>query len=224
MTAVELLDYARCNWAVHYKTVSEISKNKKTGHPLVESDVQMYDFDEITKDLFPNNSPASADGLLLTSKKTILVEFKSGFFKKITKDTFDSSQGVCKHLNAVCEDYWNLFFKSQKLETQVLIDSLKMKAAESYTLLEKHIIPACSTSPSCRITLVVVIDCNSDDGIEDTLAELAKSPSHTNQCSQVRNSLTRFLSHQDYYGNSYYYIDLKVMSPCEFQAYLSILT
>ncbi len=78
MQASEILDYAQTNWSDYYKTVTEISINKKTQQPLVKSDFRMYDFDDIVKNLFPQNTPTSADGLILIPRKTILVEFKSG--------------------------------------------------------------------------------------------------------------------------------------------------
>lgn len=224
MQASEILDYAQTNWSDYYKTVTEISINKKTQQPLVKSDFRMYDFDDIVKNLFPQNTPTSADGLILIPRKTILVEFKSGFFKKITKGNFKSDKAICEHLNAICSSYWELFFKKQKLETQELIDSLKLKAVESYTIVEKHIAPICSGSTVCHISLIVVIDCNSDDGIEDTLAELSGKSIRSNQCSAVRNSLRRYWGRQDVLGNPYYYLDIQVMSPIEFQHYLNSIS
>ena len=53
MQASEILDYAQTNWSDYYKTVTEISINKKTQQPLVKSDFRMYDFDDIVKNLFP---------------------------------------------------------------------------------------------------------------------------------------------------------------------------
>lgn len=38
MQASEILDYAQTNWSDYYKTVTEISINKKTQQPLVKSD------------------------------------------------------------------------------------------------------------------------------------------------------------------------------------------
>ena len=82
--------------------------------------------------IFTNGVATSADALAFSKKHIQFVEFKSGFKKKITKNTMDKEKAKCDKTNAFCNDYWNLFFKNQETESIGLINSLQMKAADSY--------------------------------------------------------------------------------------------
>lgn len=59
-------------------------------------------------------------------------------------------------------------------ENDELVASIRTKAIESYITLEKHVFPLCRDSDGQkRLRYVAVIDADSVDGIEDTLADLA---------------------------------------------------
>ena len=69
MTTKNLSQFASEHWDTYLKSITEISKNND-GKSLVESDVQLYNFDLICQDLFQENPPSSADAIKF--KKTIL--------------------------------------------------------------------------------------------------------------------------------------------------------
>ena len=135
MAAQDVKNYADENWNQYLESITELSKEQKNGNALVTSDKQMYNFDKITKKIYAKRSngvPTSADALAFSKKHIQFVEFKSGFKKKITKNTMDKEEAKCDKTNAFCNDYWNLFFKNQETESIGLINSLQMKAADSY--------------------------------------------------------------------------------------------
>ena len=85
MVKQDVENYVTANWGQHQETVTELSKEQKKGTSLVLSDTQMYNFDQITKEIYAtrkNGIPTSADALTFSKKHILLVEFKSGFKKK----------------------------------------------------------------------------------------------------------------------------------------------
>lgn len=222
MQIYELSEYAKEHWSQFRQRIAYISQNRATDEPLVQSDVLIYDFDEIVETLFDErNKPSSADGLFWTPHKIVFVEFKSGFYKKITKDNLNPEKAKCDYSGEFCKDYWKLFFDKQKKETNELIDSIKLKAVESYIIWEKNIAPVFSLPIQCDIEFIAVIDGNSEDGIEDALAELSNQGVSDNSCYRVRNALKRFLNRKDLSGGSYYYSNIQVMTPKEFEVYIN---
>lgn len=173
MAAQDVKNYADENWNQYLESITELSKEQKNGNALVTSDRQMYNFDKITKKIYAKRSngvPTSADALAFSKKHIQFVEFKSGFKKKITKNTMDKEKAKCDKTNAFCNDYWNLFFKNQETETIGLINSLQMKAADSYMTLEKQILPMCQSDiDRVLVDLWVIIDEDEIDYMEDTL-------------------------------------------------------
>lgn len=175
MITKNLLEYAESNWNSFKASVTDISKSDSTHIPLVKSDTLMFHFDKISLSLYSQgNAPTSADGMVITPKVVELVEFKSGFKQRITKNNFDEEKGRCPDANKVCNQYWALFFKNQQKEIHELISSIRFKAFESYVTLEKQILPKCQQADiHIPLKFVVVIDEDEVDNMEDTLAGLA---------------------------------------------------
>ena len=183
MIAKDLFKYAISNWSCYKTSLTEISKND-TGHPLVESSIEAYNFDKIVKDLFPHaDCPSSTDGVKFVGNSIQLIEFKSGFKQKISKQNFDVNKGTCTKSQKVCPDYWNIFWENQERKINQLVESFKLKAIESYILLEKKVFPLCDDieKPN-NIILSIVIDEDGVDGIEDILADVAECQPDTNNC------------------------------------------
>ena len=222
MTNKNLPKYIQENWEHHKVTVTVASRNQ-SGKPLVKSDRTVYNFDTLCDTLFSGrDNPCSADGIQVHGRNVDLIEFKSGFRQVITKKSFDRSKCLCPKFDppVYCSDYGDLLLKHQDKITAELIDSIKLKAVESYILLEKHFIPLCEEIDGARkvnINYVVVVDADGDDGIEDTLAELAGTePDTDNKLIAIRSSLKRFLNRQDANGNSYLYDSIEVLSASDF--------
>lgn len=223
----DLLSYAEANWSRFKATVSVISENDHTHVPLVTEDELLFHFDKISKALYTQEkAPTSADGLKVTSQGVELIEFKSGFKRKITKSNFDKERGWCKYGERVCDQYWKLFFKEQKKEIDELISSIRFKAIESYITLEKQIFPKCQQSNAhVSLKFVVVIDADDVENMEDTLAELTDKPNvRDNHFSAIRSALKRLIGQRDTNGNAYYYDDVDVLSASDFSNYLHLLT
>ena len=60
--------------------------------------------------------------------------------------------------------------------------------------------------------IVVCLNKYENDTEEDILNELAEEESDSNSITQVKNSLSRFVNHQDLEGHSYLYDEVKVLS------------
>lgn len=228
MVTKDLSKYAKENWKDYKETISKISKGGRDGNqkPLVVSTKKQYNFDEICLDIFGEGKvPTSADGIVTTKKGIELTEFKSGFKRKITKENFDPETGCCPKAGEVCEDYWELFFKEQKKEISELIQSIRLKAIESYITLEKHIFPHCQDAGTrISIALIVVIDGDEVDTMEDTLSELAdiEPGDEENHLGAVRNALKRLNCQCDANGSEYYYDKITVMSVQDYKNQLRL--
>lgn len=227
MITKDIAKYAEENWMSerYYNTIAKISASKND-ESLVDSPKKIFWLDNISSDLYlsKNNMPTSADGAIITDKALYLIEFKSGFKKKITKQNLDVEKTTCKHKDGICDDYWDLFFKKQKAETRNLIASIRDKAIESYITLEKRLFPKCielTSDQKCRLEFVVVIDENELDNMESTLGDLcSKEPLSDNCFSDIRNSLKRCIKQKDANNHDYYYDEIKVMSSSDFISFI----
>ena len=129
MTEKDILAFAQEHWNVDgfHKTVSDLSRNEK-GIPLVRDETVMICFDAVKDSFYPGkgNRPESADALFFPQEdghEAVLIEFKSGFRQKITRDNFDTEKARCEHLregNGICHSYWNLFWDNQKKQVSEL--------------------------------------------------------------------------------------------------------
>ena len=204
-------------WERCLKTVTELSKDKRTGRSLVESEKLLYDFDEICGLLFPEDKkPASADGLEITPREVRLIEFKSGFHKKITREDFDEVEGRCDTTGKVCEKYWKMFSQKQAKETAELLSSIRFKALESYLTLEKLLSSCQGTDRPLRLVLIVVADVDAVDGMVDILEDLSKrGQGSRNSLEQIRSSLKKY-AQADERGNTYCYDRIDVLDPSQY--------
>ena len=223
MIQKDLYTYAITNWSM--SPVAELSEDKRTHMPLVKSEAQMYSFDDICLRLgLKQKLPASADGLDVTQRSVRLVEFKSGFRNKITRDNFNEEEARCSKTDEICEDYWGIFAKKRSLEIKELIDSIHIKALESYLTLEKQILPRCQDAEEpVSVTFTAVIDADPVDAMEDVLSGLAKRSKRntSNSLSRVKQALSRLAGISDTDGNIYCYDRIEVLSVQEYENQLA---
>ena len=229
MIEKEVKEFAEKNWSHYIKSISECSKPSKDKAPLVESEIEVYCFDDICKKYFDENRlPASVDCVDFTEKEIYLVEFKSGFREKITKENytppFQASDEETLRALDLCKEY---FFKNRDLENNELRNSLKLKAVESYMAFEKRILDACSEISSPRkLILYIVVDIDVNDIEEDVLGSLVsekkgKNIAKGNPLEEIRQSLTRYMGVEDISKKGYFYDDVRVCSAVEFSKILS---
>lgn len=222
MTTKDIAKYAKDNWLSdqrYYNTIAEISKSGNQ-EALVDSLKKIFWFDNISNDLYIDKDklPSSADGVMVTPNALYLIEFKSGFKKKITKQNLDPEKAKCDYKDGICKFYWDLFFKNQNTETKNLITSIRNKTIESYITLEKRLFPKCmDLDQQYKLVFIVVIDENELDNMEATLGDLcSKEPLSDNCFKNINNSLKRCIKQKDTNGEDYYYDEIKVMSSYEF--------
>ena len=205
----------------YLKTVRELSSNGKKS--LVEDDCRQYAFDDLSEQVFPTGKkPTSEDGLAVLKMEILLTEFKTGFRDKISVINQDLLK-CCDDEAKTCREYGKLLIRKRTLEKKELLDSIKMKAVESYLTLEKKFFPKCDeiiqgenlkTVRGYKIKYCVVID-DYVDSMEDTLAEMAHHPVETNSITMVRNALNRFVGLRAD-DEDYLYDEIKVVTPWNF--------
>lgn len=102
--------------------------------------------------------------------------------------------------------------------------TLRMKAIESYITLEKKIFQGCRPfDQAFRLQFCVVIDEDSVDGMEETLAELSgRSETTGNPYASIKASLKRYINCRDCSGTPYFYDEVKVLSVTDFENYLRL--
>lgn len=219
-----LLQYATTIWADQLKPITFLSKRDDNGESLVTNDKKLFWFDSISKELYRGGEcPASTDGLDVSETAIEFIEFKSGFKQRLTKKTFTASRATCPHIAGrehICDDYWDLFWKNQGHERKILIDSLRLKAIESYITLDKKVIASLCPMPNpkkIKVKLTIVIDEDEVDSIEDTLAGLAnKAPEPHNCFAEIKAALGRLVNQKDATGQGYFYDEIAVISAVDF--------
>ncbi len=221
MTTKDLHTYAVNNWGPFSKTITAVSDSGDGGSPLVESELQIYHFDAICKSLFGEKyTPTSADGIAVTKRCIDLIEFKSGFKQRITKQNFNPEKWYCKIAKKECKDGGELFLENQRHKIKELITNLRFKAIESYITLDRYILPRCKegvAGASLNIRLIVVVDGDEVDEMEDTLAGLAGVEDSSNNClASIRKAIKRLEKLCDMTGVTYYYDSIVVMSAQDF--------
>lgn len=219
MIGRDIADYAENNWTDFMAPLEEVSEG------LVSGEMPLYHFDKIIGTMFREGSvPTLADSIIVTEKCIELIEFKRGFKRKITRQNFDKSKCMCpRDGNIYCKDYAELFFKCEDKEIEELKSSIRLKAIESYIILEKDILPECEEqAKQRRIKFIAVIDADDVDAMEETLSELAGGKDNQeNSISSLKQSLGRLRSDD---RKSYYYDDIEVYTPHEFQLHLEQIT
>ena len=202
-------------------TVTKLSKPKK-GSPLVKSNFEMFDFDAIMRFVSKPEQPSSVDGVYFSNGNLHLVEFKTGFYQKIRKGRFDfdEEEAKCPHIKSICDDYWKQFTDRQDREIDILYDSLKLKALETYLFLEKKIGFIKNKSAPGRVILSIVIDVNGIDGLEAGLSELADG---NDSIDNVKKSMHRFKNQRDINDNIYCYDEINVYSNVGFSSIINTL-
>lgn len=222
MISKDLYTYITNAFADDLESISVLSRSTQ-GKVLVDDSRKLYNFDNITEHVYNNiKVPSSADSLLVTNKIVLLTEFKSGFKRKISKESIDYTKLTCpSDETKICSDYGALLIEKGKLETAELLDSIKFKAIESYITLEKKLFPLCdSCDCKLRIVFCVVVD-DYVDNMEDSLLELAKTPYSNNTYTSVKESLSRLVNIKTQDMEDFYYDEVKVLSPYEYKMYIS---
>ncbi len=202
-------------------TVTQLSKSGK-GKSLVKSEFEMFNFDAIMRFVSKPEQPSSVDGVYFSKGNLHLVEFKTGFYQKVRKGRadFDEEAAKCEHSNSICKAYWKQFTDRQDREIDILYDSLKLKALETYLFLEKKIGFIKDKSDSGRVILNIVIDANGIDGMEAALSDLADN---VDSISRVQSSMRRFEKQKDINKNIYCYDEINVYSGVGFSAIINTI-
>lgn len=206
--------YLEGKYADTKKSITELSKNDD-GKALVKHTNCMYCFDEISASIHgDDNVPTSTDAIFCQGNTIYLVEFKTGFKRRITRENFNNAYAACEHTpNVTCEHFKELIIKVGDLEQEILKDSLKMKALESYMTLEKWIFKECNLERNrVAINLIFVTDAPSDDIM------MPSSSTSTNASLQfLEDSLSRFRIKKDFQKKKHLYDTVQVLSPKTFQ-------
>jgi len=111
----ELSYILKQNYSTSFDTLKNTSYDDANDAHLCQSDMQVIDFDHLTKELNPLKQPSSYDSLLVdeNKKKVYCVEFKNQstskinnqkLYKKVENST-DTLQALCKEHNVVQNDY-----------------------------------------------------------------------------------------------------------------------
>ena len=180
------------------KSYFELSKNTQTGKALIKSEkCEAFSFDDIVGSVFTSNPPTSADAIRFHHNQIDLIEFKSGFIRGITPETYDPKKCNCPDdPEKECLGYKALLFKNAELEVREIIDSIHLKAIESRWIMERHIGAKCSViDPPMRINYIVVADVvkeNPVEALDSMQSELGKSENNDNMYTKLKNGLRHY--------------------------------
>lgn len=217
----DIFAYLEEKYENYKQPITNISMCLNTQNPMVVDERQVYNFDIITRELFDSKHlPTSVDGIDIRDGIVELIEFKTGFKQRITKDNFDEDKMKCEKTNHLCEEYKELFFDNQERKIKELIASIRMKAIESYITLEKHILPECQDNEPLLIKLIIVIDAEPSEVMEDTLSILAGDHAKCgsdNIFNNLRTALSRLIKVKSVNNLDYFYDDIIVVSVADYK-------
>lgn len=221
MKYTDVKTYLNAEFGEHISTISTVSSSDN-GNILVDSGKQVYSFDKIKDQLYTGQAqkPSSVDALYFIDDTLELVEFKSGFKKTITKATFDDQKAKCEYNDhgITCKYLLKWSESINEKQDEVLKQNLKLKAIESYLILDKKIFSECDTHPS-KVALKIVIDCNGVDAI----AELEKTQGYLagKGNESIVDSLKKMLKpYIKKPTNDYFYSQIDVMYDQSFKEYI----
>ena len=227
MITEDLAAYAKSNWQAFQKSAREISEDEQNHIPLVKDETQMFCFDDIIKSIFPQNKkPDSADAIYLPREDTVLlIEFKRGFQRKLTKANWskDHPGAKCEYMplnDGICKTRWDLFWKLQDKEVAELNMSIRFKAVESYLALKRLFFPFCdpvSAKTGLKLKFWTVIDVNPLDGLTSNSTPAANK---NDPCVNLRASLERLTFRIGESGQPYLYDEVDVIPPQKFKIWL----
>lgn len=207
------------------KSYRELSANSKGS--LIESEKEeAYDFDEITEYIFPKNKPTSADAILIKNRNIFLIEFKSGFERKLSVENIASKECQCEETGHACEKYSVLLKGNLKNIERELKANLFQKAAESRWVLEYHLLPEVlkeSEHTEFRVSYIIVTDKvkeNPVDAMEQILDESANIHRKDNFYERMEASVKRLYC-ESRFGKKAFYHKVEVCSVQEFQQKIS---
>lgn len=207
----------------YIESVTKICKNTRAGESYIQSETPMFNFDKISNAVNVRSGFHSADALRIRAKCIELIEFKSGFARRITKENWDPKRASCPDdPEKECLHYKKVFLRLAKLEVQELLDTIKSKAVESFVTWEKCILPQVPADRPIPIKYIVIIDADNTDGYENIMGDLAKkSVAGSNQVANVKQALKRFVQCRDANNSIYYYDSVEVYTFSEYQHILN---
>lgn len=221
MKYTDVKTYLNAELGEHISSISAVSSSDN-GNILVDSGKQVYSFDKIKDQLYTGqaNRPSSVDALYFIDDTLELVEFKSGFKKTITTDTFDPQKAKCEYNDQgiTCKYLLKWSKIINKSQDEVLKQKLKLKAIESYLILDKKIFSECDTHPS-KVALKIVIDCNGVDAIDElakTQGNLARNGNES-IVDRLEKMLKPYIKKQT---SDYFYSQIDVMYDQSFKEYI----
>lgn len=215
--------FFQSNYSAHLSKISDVSKSND-GKFFVNSQVPAWDFDGITKKLFPKIQPSSTDCVLFSKGHIFFVEFKSGLENLVDWSNYNPTKIQCQEIdNRPCAKFGALLRQRDEYKENMLQLNIQMKASDSYKTFEKTIIPQMHKSPTKKVYkyhlhFVTVVDCKDveNDICEDIMFQMSEAESipKTNHISNLKSCLKRF-ARQDLW-----YDDIKVLGVQDFLDFL----
>lgn len=181
----------------------------KISNSLVKSELRFLNFDKLVQkvlDPSKKDAPKTADMVAFDAKWGLyLVEFKG-----VTDNDILAPSGNCRHHpDGTCHDLKDV----QKLKGMEIISSVKLKAVESWTILDQQVCKGQKTSmANVKSHYFVVID------MPLSVASMINSAMSGvtaigNLPDSIRKGLLRYTKNK---YRSYYYDSIEVVTPARF--------
>lgn len=178
------------------RSFSELSLNKQNNQPLVNSENEGYDYEDLAKNALKQDSFKMVDAVYIKDDKIYFIEFKGGFIQQINTNTFDHTKWRCVFEDRYCKEGAEFFKENQKLKISQLLDSVKGKLLETYFVFNRIIIPQCTNvDKSYKVYYIAVIDDTEAPifSIENNLNDLADlKPNQDSPKQRLINSLKKY--------------------------------
>lgn len=181
--------------------ISDVSKSDD-GKFFVKSDMPAWNFDQITKKLFPKREPGSVDSILFSGKNIYFIEFKSGIEKLIDWKKFDPNKILCEVLaDRPCPRLGIMRRQRDNYKEDMLLLNFQMKASDSYKTFEKMIVPkiikqGATTYFKCHLHFIAVVDCQRKENevTENILLQMSNAETfpEINHLAKIGDALKKF--------------------------------
>lgn len=185
----------------------------KISNSLVKSKLRFLNFDKLVQEVFDSSkkdAPKTADMVAFDAKwRLYLVEFKG-----VTDNDILAPSGNCRHHpDGTCHDLKDV----QKLKGMEIISSVKLKAVESWTILDQQVCKGQKTSMADVKSLYIVV-INMPLAVTSMInSALTGKTDAGNLPDSIRDGLLRYQKNPH---RSYYYDWIDVVAPAYFMNYI----
>lgn len=207
----DIENYFQSNF-LDFKQKLSVCSQDETGNAMVSNSPEAFNFDKISKLLFPNEI-ASIDCVFFKKQYMDFIEFKGGLIDKINKN-YQSQNYPCDKCNELHKDGYKLLLEKQEGLKKIIHQNIQLKIVESLYLLVNSILPYCTAlQPNYKLRFILVFKAGEIDPLDEF--EMGTEDLAKNSKSELRKLLRKYAC-CDNQGNKIFFETIDIYTDKEF--------